>query len=332
LANEGIPTHFADKEVSAVAKCQTELIYSIIRSGVIVDITYAEQLFRSRGKLHSYPSVKTVGLDKTMEYMDKAFVCAPPFPMFWMEYHGVFSETASGHTGLAVMVFDLDKKKGFTAMQLMNTFLSLSKQPPITQGITSDPSIIKFNESRWVFNIVIVLAEDGRPLSPSMIGMMMGVSRDGKVRGSWPLIYTGAASEEHWDNLKSVMTESIMPMYEALTLMHCKNIDTHAIPMEPRLNKYCKSRFGRNKEDYKYHILVVRPPGSNKDEAAIPLVQQEESGTKLHSVRGGYATYTEAAPMFGRLVGTFYRPWHMSGNPKYGTIEKDYKLGSDDET
>ena len=49
--------------------------------------------------------------------------------------------------------------------------------------------------------------------------------------------------------------------------------------------------------------------------------------TRLHAVRGHFATYTPEAPLFGKLVGTCWRPWHLSGNPERGIIESDTGSG-----
>ena len=46
----------------------------------------------------------------------------------------------------------------------------------------------------------------------------------------------------------------------------------------------------------------------------------------LHTVRGHFAHYTADAPLFGKYVGTWWRPWHVRGNPDHGVVVSDYKL------
>ena len=48
--------------------------------------------------------------------------------------------------------------------------------------------------------------------------------------------------------------------------------------------------------------------------------------TRLHAVRGHFATYTSEAPLFVKLVGTYWRPWHLSGNPERGWQSLDEHL------
>jgi hypothetical protein len=46
----------------------------------------------------------------------------------------------------------------------------------------------------------------------------------------------------------------------------------------------------------------------------------------LHICRGSFATYTEDAPLFGRVVGTVWRPPHVKGNEAAGKVNKNYKI------
>lgn len=43
-------------------------------------------------------------------------------------------------------------------------------------------------------------------------------------------------------------------------------------------------------------------------------------------VRGHFKTYTEEAPLFGKLTGTFWVPSHARGDASLGLAEKDYNL------
>jgi hypothetical protein len=72
-----------------------------------------------------------------------------------------------------------------------------------------------------------------------------------------------------------------------------------------------------------YHTIVLpgaSGSGGNGDGQGAGM-------TRLHTVRGHFATYTPEAPLFGKLTGTFWRPWHLSGNPERGVVESDYRIG-----
>ena len=46
----------------------------------------------------------------------------------------------------------------------------------------------------------------------------------------------------------------------------------------------------------------------------------------LHLRRGSFARYTEDAPLFGKYVGTFWRPHTTVGDRKQGEVVKDYQV------
>jgi hypothetical protein len=54
----------------------------------------------------------------------------------------------------------------------------------------------------------------------------------------------------------------------------------------------------------------------------------EQSGLQraLHICRGHFAHYTPEHPLFGKYVGTFWRPDHVRGSADHGTVRKDYKV------
>ena len=48
----------------------------------------------------------------------------------------------------------------------------------------------------------------------------------------------------------------------------------------------------------------------------------------LHICRGHFATYTPEHPLFGKYVGTFWRPDHVRGSREAGEVNKNYSVGS----
>ena len=44
-------------------------------------------------------------------------------------------------------------------------------------------------------------------------------------------------------------------------------------------------------------------------------------------LRGHFKTFTEDAPLFGKVVGTFWWGWQVRGTAKNGVIVSDYKIG-----
>jgi hypothetical protein len=48
----------------------------------------------------------------------------------------------------------------------------------------------------------------------------------------------------------------------------------------------------------------------------------------LHIVRGHFSTYTEDAPLFGRITGTFWIPAHVRGTASEGLISSEYRVSA----
>jgi len=46
----------------------------------------------------------------------------------------------------------------------------------------------------------------------------------------------------------------------------------------------------------------------------------------LHICRGHFATYGDDNPLFGKHVGTFWRPMHVRGDKAAGEVRKSYKV------
>jgi hypothetical protein len=61
---------------------------------------------------------------------------------------------------------------------------------------------------------------------------------------------------------------------------------------------------------------------------------REETGEKgskaLHFVRGHFRDYTPEKPLFGKVVGSVFIPFHARGNKENGVVVKDYELRKED--
>ena len=72
-----------------------------------------------------------------------------------------------------------------------------------------------------------------------------------------------------------------------------------------------------------YYVLKI--PEFEKYMRATRGVQNISS-VRLHTRRGNWAIYSPEAPLFGRLIGTFWRQEAICGNRDFGKIEKDYQI------
>lgn len=114
----------------------------------------------------------------------------------------------------------------------------------------------------------------------------------------------------------------IKPFLLSISFMHCKNVERREITQPPALNKKWERKHGRPL--VRYHVLDIDPMKKVlRDEG-----RSAETGLKkaLHICRGHFATYTEDAPLFGRLTGTFWKPQHVRGSATEGVVVKDYNV------
>jgi hypothetical protein len=112
----------------------------------------------------------------------------------------------------------------------------------------------------------------------------------------------------------------VLPTMWAIGLMNCRNVKTTEVTRAPIRTK--KMRRVRDSGLLSYHTIgLPRQAGEGGERGGMPTGR-----TRLHMVRGHFATYTGEAPLFGKYTGTFWRPWHLAGNPEVGAVETDYKL------
>lgn len=108
----------------------------------------------------------------------------------------------------------------------------------------------------------------------------------------------------------------------AINFCHCKNI----VIRKEVINKSLQNtRIKKGKLPfYRFNTIQIDP----MKEILRKEGKSETLGLKkaLHICRGHFATYTQEAPLFGRVTGTFWKPMHVRGNKKEGVVIKDYRI------
>jgi hypothetical protein len=115
---------------------------------------------------------------------------------------------------------------------------------------------------------------------------------------------------------------AVGPAILTLALMNCRNVERREVEQPPKLSKKWAKKHGRPL--VRYHVLDIDPMRKVlRDEGG-----SEKTGLKkaLHICRGHFATYTDDAPLFGRVTGTFWKPQHVRGSAKHGVVVKDYNV------
>jgi hypothetical protein len=108
----------------------------------------------------------------------------------------------------------------------------------------------------------------------------------------------------------------------AMSFMNCKNVTLEAHERDPLVNRE-RRRHGR-KPFLRYHTINIEPM-----KAVLRTegnVESEGLRRALHICRGHFATYTADKPLFGRTVGTVWRPSHVRGHASEGVVVSDYNV------
>ncbi len=130
----------------------------------------------------------------------------------------------------------------------------------------------------------------------------------------------GAEKVQGFRRFRAALATSMLAT--TLHLLQCKNVTLAEHKNPPK--KRGKARSKRQVESY----WVLDIPGSPRywDKSSTGHTGIH---SRLHVVRGHFKTYTEEAPLFGRVTGTIWVPCHARGDAQLGLIEKDYNLVDD---
>lgn len=112
------------------------------------------------------------------------------------------------------------------------------------------------------------------------------------------------------------------PALLAVSLMNCKNVSVEKLKPPPRRTSG-RSKTLQRDAVLSYHTIVL-PERRSKTVQGISDVVGEVR--PMHQVRGHFATYTSEAPLFGKHVGTYWKPWHTRGDLAVGEIRSAYEV------
>ena len=155
---------------------------------------------------------------------------------------------------------------------------------------------------------------------PTVLSMWLdahGVITEFNVCGAIPI--DGSAEDMKLDLMGTIYGSLL-----AVAFMNCKNVARNDVtategPSDKWIRRQKTSRI-------RYHVLDINP---------MKEVLQVEGGIEtnglkkaLHICRGHFATYTPDKPLFGSVVGTFWKPSHVRGTIESGAVLKDYRIGA----
>ena len=184
---------------------------------------------------------------------------------------------------------------------------------------------------RWVFTSRFWLERPNVPVLefPSMTqgfvsgeGRFIGVNTAAEQLTVMPEKYIAPDLRQAWADSQAKWHH--VP-FMALCFCHCKNVTASEHKLAE--GKISVQKKKKRTAVYKYYVLEI-------DAMKKTLKQEgnaEKTGIKkaLHICRGNFATYTKESPLFGRFVGTVWRPMHTKGSLDHGAVIKDYRPSPD---
>ena len=121
------------------------------------------------------------------------------------------------------------------------------------------------------------------------------------------------AVQDQYRDAMNLVTSSVL---WSCNLLACKNVKLKQAPL-----KRVKPKKGK-KQLFSYHVLDVPQPQTRYNETNPPSGRTH----RLHLCRGHFRTYTEAAPLFGKVTGRIWVPAHVKGRDRSGIVHKDYAI------
>lgn len=170
----------------------------------------------------------------------------------------------------------------------------------------------------------------GEKRGPAMVGQFILPMEDGKFTNETPRTahcdYEGLAEGEplKMRNITAFIGYSLM---DTLLFMSCKNVGLKKNDNDPKESRRAAKRHGGTPDSYRYHTLIVRPPGAKSDSPGIDIGIMPR-----HVCRGHFSEYGPEfgkGLLFGKYSGRFFIPPHMKGDKKNGVVEKDYVIPVD---
>lgn len=156
------------------------------------------------------------------------------------------------------------------------------------------------------------------------------VAMCGSLRGIRPDTTTTGYSLEllsRYNNdskIDLILRECVLYLFDVLELLACKNVSLQTNLIDSKTSNRAAKRHGGTPDSYRYHTLVVRPPGAKSDTPS-----QDIGIMPRHVCRGHFSEYGPEfgkGLLFGRYAGRFYIPPHLKGDKKNGVVEKDYEV------
>ena len=142
-----------------------------------------------------------------------------------------------------------------------------------------------------------------------------------KMLGTYSTLSNSSALEElpageHYD----LYIENVIAL-TAICFAHCKGAELK----EHHPSRQVRRAAERKGEPIYTHKTIDIGPAT-RVLSTEGNIKQNGLGKALHICRGHFAHYTAEKPLFGKYVGTVYKPMHLRGKADNGVVDKDYRV------
>jgi hypothetical protein len=240
--------------------------------------------------------------DKVWDFQTDFPNLAPPFDKFYMEYPmAAFDSGACGKNDKFGFLLSSRKNKGLDTWELEVTMLAPSRY--------FDP----------VATICIYIDKGGKLAPGTSDG---GALIFGRIMQAYKGVFASGPPDrsptQDATPLERVIGLYFTPVFLAISLLHCKNVE-----IVERKREYAPRKARRRDPLCWYHVLEIEPMRRILETEG----HASTNGLKmaLHICRGHFKDYRERG-LFGKKRGIFWWDSHVRGTPDAGIVAKDYKV------
>jgi hypothetical protein len=240
--------------------------------------------------------------------MEVASNVAPPFPGFVMNADVPAELVAHGFG------------QSSTVIMTAQPFRNEPEYAELAQGLTQPP--------KWLLSLTDFTERHGH-IFPEPMMPHFAIESNGSLvadRKAWRFVVEGIYEDFEMEQVQemapSVIDWHIAPCFFALTLLHCKGVSLREASRPEHHSKKVHRREAKMPR-FEHHVIVIQDK-NGKEIKQGELRAASEKG--FHIVLGHFATYTEEAPLFGRITGKFWIPAHIRGATTAGTITSEYTI------
>ena len=286
----------------------------------------------------AYVSREAVEHDARIEDLGCLFL---PFPEVWIEYPLIDNNTMRAGIMLNQNPIDEISIGGHSLREIMDT----------KQAAFSAPADAKFVTVMNVFWEMDIAPD----IIPHIVTAFLFHDEDGNAmiypgnvdnRAKSLVIYPGGAHEtvrertRFYQHLSSLVAPGQFPMlseqgmdesiqigietaFYMIALLNMRNVDLELVQPSRKVARKWKKKTGRDMVEY--HLIRIHANKGRVYEAGEIDPNAPHVGKARHWVRGHVREYTDAAPLFGKIVGKIWVPAHVRGHGET-KIESDYEI------